>query len=262
LFFNTSLAPFDNVDFRQALVAGTNVNAILSELDNPVQKISGPLLKSHIGYDQALTQQAYNLEKARTTLDALGWVATEGTSVRSKDGKQLEVTITTLQGSDFASVASSVQRIWMDDLGIKVNIITKPPADLQPIVLQHSYDVLLYGISLGTDPDVYAYWHSSQAVLDRFNLSLYKSSQADSSLEAGRTRPDIALRAVKYRPFLESWQKDAPAIALYQPLFFYVSLSKIYSFEPARMNGVVDRFYNVHDWQIQTAERPILDQVN
>jgi peptide/nickel transport system substrate-binding protein len=132
------------------------------------------------------------------------------------------------------------------------------PADIQPVLLKHSYQALLYGITLGVDPDVYGYWHSSQAVADRFNLSQYVSDVADRSLEAGRTRPDVSLRAAKYKPFLEAWKKDVPAIGLYQPPVFFVSKSIIFNFEPTRLNTTADRFYNVHNWQVQTAKKPII----
>jgi len=124
--------------------------------------------------------------------------------------------------------------------------------------LNHSYDILLYGISIGSDPDVYAYWHSSQAKAGRFNLSEYKSATADVSLESGRTRPDRELRAAKYKPLLESWRADVPAIALYQPPTFYATRTPIFGYDPVRLNTVSDRFYNVHEWQIVTAKQPIV----
>lgn len=254
VFFNTSVAPFNSLELRRALVEGTNTNKILAGLGYPVQKVDGPLLKLQPGYDANLTQSAYNPEKAKEALNSLGWVPVDG--VRSKDGSQLVITLTTLEGSDFAKIASELQKNWSEDLQIKTNIITKTPSDLQPLLLQKSYGALLYGISLGSDPDVFAYWHSSQAVFDRFNLSMYKSAVADVALESGRSRPDIALRSVKYRPFLEAWRSDAPAIGLYQPPLFYVSSRRIFGMEAQRFNSTADRFSTVHNWQVQTEDRP------
>ena len=80
------------------------------------------------------------------------------------------------------------------------------PEELQATLSRHTYDVLLYGISIGKDPDVFAYWHSSQANIlspNRLNLSEYKSTIADRALEAGRTRSDTTLRSVKYKSFLD-----------------------------------------------------------
>jgi len=84
-------------------------------------------------------------------------------------------------------------------------------------------------------------------------LSEYKSSVADSALEAGRSRQDPVLRAVKYKPFLEAWRKDVPAIGLYQPRYLYVmSHQHIYGLDAKFINTPSDRFNNVHQWMIKT----------
>lgn len=258
LFFNNSKAPFDNTEFRQAIASAIDTNDIVSQLGFPVQKIDSPLLAIQTGYDKSIVQMGYDLNSAGAILDKLGWVRSDPNSIRTKDNVQLEMTITTLEGSDFSRIAVTIQDRLKTNLGVKVNVVVKKPADMQPTLLQHSYEVLLYGITLGVDPDVYAYWHSTQAVPDRFNLSMYKSDQADRSLEAGRTRPDVSLRAAKYKPFLEAWKKDVPALGLYQPPIFFVTKTRIFNFEPTRLNSTADRFYNVQNWQIQTAKQPII----
>jgi len=126
--------------------------------------------------------------------------------------------------------------------------------ELQTTLSLHSYDALLYGIELGPDPDVFAYWHSSQAdarAQQRLNFSEYKSPASDAALEAGRTRSDPTIRAIKYRPFLEAWRNDAPAISLYQPRFLYVTHGQLFGFEPTVMNSGLDRYANVENWMIR-----------
>ena len=259
IFFNTQKAPLDSVDMRQALLAGTDTDMLESKLGYPTQKVRSPFLSMQTGYDTAYLQTDYDLAKSNSMLDTLGWLRnpTLG-NMRAKNGKLLEIGLTALDSSDFSVITSTLQQKWQTDIGVKLNITTKAASDMQPILLQHSYDTLLYGVSLGVDPDVFAYWHSSQAVPDRFNLSLYKSEVADRSLEAGRTRPDIDLRNAKYKPFLDAWKKDAPAIGLYQPPIFYVSRSKIYNSDISRLNSSADRFYGVHKWQVLTNKRSIL----
>jgi peptide/nickel transport system substrate-binding protein len=260
VFFNTSRPPFDSLELRQALTTGTDTEEVIKSLGYPVQAVDSPLLRTHVGYDQSVTQQAYDIAKANQILDSLGWVRSTENNMRYKDNVALEFSLTTLEGSDFAKIASSLQERWKNELGVTLNITTQPPAELQPILLQHEYDLLLYGISLDNDPDVFAYWHSTQAAIDRYNLSMYKSETADRALEAGRSRPDIALRAVKYKPFLEAWQKDAPAFGLYQPPVFFVSTLRIYNFDAQKLNSAADRFYNVHNWQIQTDKLPLIPE--
>jgi peptide/nickel transport system substrate-binding protein len=146
-----------------------------------------------------------------------------------------------------------LQKQWKA-VGVDIDVKLRPEEEMQSDVLtRHDYDVLLYGISLGADPDVFAYWHSSQADVrsaNRLNLSEYKSKTADKALEAGRTRIDPALRAVKYKPFLQAWKEDAPAIALYQPRFLYIARNELVGFKAKRLNSSVDRLNSIHTWTV------------
>ncbi|MDB5186042.1 MAG: hypothetical protein JWL85_565, partial [Candidatus Saccharibacteria bacterium] len=154
--------------------------------------------------------------------------------------------------SEYAYVSQRLQSQWRA-IGVDADVSLQPDDDLQTTIASHNYDALLYGISLGVDPDVFPYWHSSQADIrssNRLNFSEYKSAAADKSLEAGRTRED-ALRAVKYKPFLEAWRNDAPAITLYQPRYLYVTRGTVHGFEPRTINAATDRFSNVQNWMIR-----------
>jgi hypothetical protein len=84
------------------------------------------------------------------------------------------------------------------------------------------------------------------------NFSEYRSATADKALEAGRNRSDPTLRAIKYRPFLEAWRSDAPALMLYQPRFLYISHDEIHGFDLKVSNTGTDRYANVHNWMIRT----------
>jgi peptide/nickel transport system substrate-binding protein len=130
-------------------------------------------------------------------------------------------------------------------------------SDIQAVLSFHSYDALLYGVAIGVDPDVFAYWHSSQAdprADTRLNFSEYRSATADNSLEAGRTRSNPTIRAIKYKAFLQAWRQDAPALGLYQPRFLYMTRGQLFNFTPTVMNTDIDRYANVQNWMIRQAK--------
>jgi peptide/nickel transport system substrate-binding protein len=155
--------------------------------------------------------------------------------------------------AEYAAIAQSLQKQWKT-LGIEVDVKIRPEEDMQADALtRHDYDVLLYGISIGRDPDVFAYWHSSQADVrstSRLNLSEFKNKNADKALEAGRTRVEASLRALKYKPFLIAWRDDAPAIALYQPRFLYIARTELVGFNTSRIGAAVDRLNNIQNWTV------------
>lgn len=252
VFFKNSQAVLAEAAVRQALVKATDTEAVIKGLDHAVLPADGPLLQSQLGYDKNLTQLPPNVAEANALLDQAGWVM-GADGVRAKGEQKLSFRLHAQSTGEYTYVTGALQKQWRA-VGALVEVVLQPDSELQTTVALHTYDALLYGISLGSDPDVFAYWHSSQAdprAATRLNLSEYKSAPADRALEAGRTRSDDALRAAKYRPFLEAWRNDAPALALYQPRFLYVTRGDVYGFNPKLMNSAVDRYANVHNWMIR-----------
>ncbi len=253
VFFKSSSEILKDKIVRQALTKGTNRTEVIRGLGYGVIPVNGPLLKSHLGYAADTTQFAYNFEEANALLDQNGW-AKNAEGVRTKNNTPLTVQLYSQNSGEYAYVTQILQRQWRE-LGVKVDVILQEDTDLQNTLALHGYDALLYGITVGSDPDVFAYWHSSQADLrasSRLNFSEFKSSTADSALEGGRTRSDDAIRAPKYKPFQAAWREEAPAIGLYQPRFLYVTRGTLYGFNSKVINNVTDRYANVQNWRIRT----------
>jgi peptide/nickel transport system substrate-binding protein len=252
-FFNNSNPVLSDASVRQALVAGVDRKQVVGLLSYPPQLINGPLLKGQLGYDPAIVQPPPDANKANQLLDKAGWVRGPD-GIRAKNGQPLTITLTSENSQDYTQVAQFLQRQW-EQLGIKISAFYYSSSDLQGTkIASHDYDILLYGISVGVDPDVFAYWDSSQASIsssDHLNLSEYKSKAVDQALEGGRTRADPTLRAAKYKTFLATWVQDAPALALYQPNFIYITNGPVAGISRKASNSGVDRFYNVHEWMFR-----------
>jgi peptide/nickel transport system substrate-binding protein len=251
VFFKTSHEFLNDVKVRQALVQAADRDTIVNNIGYPLVASNEPFLPGHAGYDKGVTQLPYNQVTANGLLDQAGWIMNKD-GVREKNGKELAFTLYSQSTSEYAYVTQKLQADWKK-VGVKVDVILQQDSELQTTVTGHDYDALLYGISLGTDPDVYAYWGSTQAderAANRVNFSEYKSTVADRALEAGRTRTDQTLRAIKYHPFLEAWRNDAPALALYQPRYLYITRGTIHGFDPRVINGASDRYANVENWKI------------
>lgn len=253
VFLNTSQPLLQDKTLRQAVVMATDPSLVSQKLDYPTIAVREPILKGQLGYDASLKQQATNVTEASKLLDGLGWTKKEGDAYRKKDGRDLELSFTTENSPEYAILSEEIQRQWAQ-VGIKTNVVLEDPAEIASTSLaSKDYDALLYAINIGPDPDVYVYWHSSQAdpnAKPGFNLSRYKSAKADASLEAARSRTDPALRAVKYKPFLQAWQQDAPAIGIHQTRFSYTTNIPVYNLAEGTINSPSDRYKNVQNWQI------------
>jgi peptide/nickel transport system substrate-binding protein len=254
-FFRTSGGVLSDGAVRQALVRAADVPGIIKQLGYPTRQVREPLLAGQLGYDQKLAQAGFDLKAAKTILAANGWTESAG-GVLTKNNQPLGFKLTAANTPDYHLVAGQLQRQWRA-LGAKVTVQYLDANDYQNVLNSHDYDAILGSIAIGADPDVFVYWDSSQADIrsaNRLNLSEYKNAEADAALEAGRTRNDPGLRVIKYRPFLEAWQKDNPALGLYQPRLLYLTNGPVGGLENRPLNTATDRFDNVHNWQIRQAK--------
>jgi len=119
------------------------------------------------------------------------------------------------------------------------------------VISSRGYDILIYDIELGSDPDLLPYYHSSQTTGGGLNLSNYRNALVDDLLLGARDTLDGALRVKKYESFLEYWVSDVPAIGLYQPnlTYYYNKNAKTFG-DDVKVVTSLDRFSDVTDWAI------------
>ena len=254
IFFKTTDPLLQDVRIRQALVLGANRQEIIDHLGYQAVPVDEPILHGQIGYDPAFSQATAQLDQAKAILDAAGWtVGPDG--VRMNKGQPLSVTLSAIDNDEYRTVTDQLRKQWQL-LGVDTHVTIQQPDSFKDGLAKHEYQAVLDGISIGPDPDVFVYWDSSQNDVrsqNQLNFSEYSSPIADAALEAGRTRLDSQLRVVKYRPFLQAWQKDYPALGLYQPRFLYLSHVPIYGLQSHQINSDADRFTIVNNWMIHVA---------
>jgi peptide/nickel transport system substrate-binding protein len=256
VFFKTSTGVLSDTKVRQALVAGADTLRIDQNLSYKVSPANEPLLQGQLGYNPAYEQLPYDPAKAMQTLTADGWLPGPD-GIRYKKGQPLTFGLYASNDSEVAGAIQELQKEWRA-IGVDAHIYKQDSANFQATLAYHDYDALLTSISIGVDPDVFVYWDSSQSDVRaayRLNFSEYQSPIADASLEAGRTRTDPALRIIKYQAFLKTWQQDAPALALYQPNFLYITHGQVFGLSNTTINSDADRFDNVQNWMINEAPK-------
>jgi len=251
-FMKTTSPILADVNIRNALSQSINrETAVLGLFNARYTPLKSPLLPSQIGYDSRYNQLT-NVAGAEGLLDAAGWVK-QANGMRAKDGAPLKLNLITVNSAQYSALAGELQKQWAA-VGVDVQPQLLSLEQLQQNGLAaHSYDILLYGISVGYDPDVYAYWHSSQARSSGLNFSEWKSTRADTSLEVARTRLEKILREARYKTFLDEWNKSSPAVALYQPRVTYVYHQNAHGIKPVAANNASARLTNVEDWTVGIA---------
>lgn len=248
-FFKTSKAPLSNKTIRTALTLATDRKQILKLFDSRYKPLKTPLLPGQIGYSKSFNQET-NIKKAASLLKKDGWNLKDG--VRTKNKKTLTIKLSTRDTDEYKLMAEELQRQW-SKIGVVVQPVLLNQEQMEQTALSaHDYEVLLYGISIGADPDVFAYWHSSQARPGGLNFSEWKSSNADLNLEIARSKNNPDLRAARYQAFMADWRAESPAVALYQPYANYSYNQNAQGFKIFPLNVLADRLTNVEDWTVET----------
>lgn len=249
-FLKTDSELLKDVRVRQALQLATDQNEITKLFDNTVQPLDGPLLPGQLGFRAEDRQPNTNLARANQLLDEAGWKKVGQSNRRAKDGQPLKLRLVSLSSGNYPVLTEAVMAQW-SKIGVEFDStapLVKADDIQQNVIFPRAYDVLIYEIAIGHDPDVYAYWHSSQATERGFNLSDYRSPKVDDALDSARTRLDPALRDAKYHLFVQQWLADVPAIGLYRPSLVYVQTKDVFTFNAHRLADPADRYYNVRYW--------------
>ncbi len=255
VFFKTTSPILSDANVRTALVEAANVPSIINKLGYPTHQVNEPLLEGQLAYNPKYKEPTYNLKNANNILNQDGWILAKD-GLRYKNNQPLGFNLLVSNNSEYLRVAQELKHDW-SRIGVDLNVINLDQTDFNNALQTHQYDSILYGISIGTDPDVFVYWDSSQASITsttHLNLSEYSNPVADESLEEGRTRLNPALRIIKYEGFLAAWQKDLPALGLYQPRNLYITNGPVYGITNSEINSAAGRLNNVNNWEIDESK--------
>lgn len=252
LFFATGDPLLKDKALRVILSSSLDRESIVERAaDGQGTAVTQPLLPGQLGYSAKYAPAPLDAPAARRALDEAGWTQANKGAVRTKNGARLSLKLVTLRDSELERAAKEIKRQWAQ-LGIEVRVTAVDRDQLQQTYMRpRNFQMLLYGINLGSDPDVYSFWHSSQAADPGVNLSAYNSTDADRALEAGRIKNDPLVRLGKYDTFLKAWNADAPAAVLYQSGYTYGAKSTVTGITARRLVVPADRFYSVERWTVR-----------
>ncbi|MBI2625031.1 MAG: peptidoglycan-binding protein [Candidatus Nealsonbacteria bacterium] len=171
---------------------------------------------------------------------------------KPKEKELLKLTLVTSNDPLLAQTAELLKKQWQK-LGIQLETQLYPISQLEKeFIKPRNYEILLLGEALGTIPDLFPYWHSSQKKDPGLNLANYESKQADKLLEEIRTTVKDDSRSKKYEELQKIIPLDAPAIFLYSPNYIYLVSKKIKGVENPIIVDPSKRLGGIENWHIKT----------
>lgn len=236
-FLNTTGGVFSNKALRKALQQGIDLRSLRAPLGEEAA-LDYPLLASQLDSANFPALPEYDPDAAKETV------------AQANLDKNQPLRLTTIDTGYFPELADNL-RFQLEQLGfaVELNVLTPGQDFIVNVIRPRNYDILLYEIELGSDPDLFAYYHSSQVTENGLNLSNYRSAIASDSILAARSTIDQSLRTAKYETFLKTWVEDVPALAIYQVNLSYYVNKNVCSFsEDSRLVTATDRFSDVSFW--------------
>lgn len=258
LTFNLRRPPLDRVELRRALAQGLDRTALLTAaLDGQATLLDTPILPGWWAYDPQAAWYPADSAKAAETLGELGY--TPGPDgVRTRNGQQLTIELVTDTTADRTAAAAEIARQW-GTIGVGVEVVPLDGTVLEQRLRDHDFDLALHGwVGLGSDPDVFELWHSSQAA-GGANYAGLNDEQIDEALLKGRDQSELAARAQSYASFQQRWIDLVPSIMLYQPLYVYLVQERVglpdarQAVGPLLLFGRADRFRSVSRWYVNSS---------
>lgn len=217
--------------------------------------IMGPVPPGDIVNQVPVLQSDNPTQEAAQILESAGW--SYSSEKRLWENKKAKITLErivlrTSNVPELKSVASAVKADW-EKLGVGVDIELYEPGDLsQNVIRPRKYEALLYGMVIGRDQDLYAFWNSQERNDPGLNIALYANKTVDMLLERVRSSANPLERALDLQKIENIVAADYPAAFIYAPDFTYAV--------PTNLKGVIlpqiitpaDRFATVATWYRRT----------
>lgn len=165
---------------------------------------------------------------------------------------EISVVLVTLDNEKNHQLVDDLLSRWKD-LNIKATVFYRSINEVvNDIIPKRDYDMLLYGLDYGNDPDPYPFWHSTQSGSSGLNLSNFSNIDADKALEDARKTLDKNERNKKYEEFWNIFNSEVPAVIISQDKYEFGVSKNISGVQTGFSIKPEDRFLKINDWFIKT----------
>lgn len=256
VFFNANQNPiFARLEVRKALsIALDRENITENVLGGFATPLMGPVAPGSGVPEIGLPATSTRISDAAAVLENGGWVYDTDARVwtQTKASLSLSVTIRTSNVPELKAVASAIRDSWQE-LGVPVSIELYEPGDLtQNVIRPRKYDALLFGMVIGRDRDLYAFWDSAERNDPGLNIALYANKQVDDLIEKSRTESNPDAVTDDLTKINQLVAADYPAAFTHAPDFLYTVPNGLSGVVLPQITSPSDRFATVASWYVRT----------
>ena len=242
IFFNLSSPALKNRELRHAIQIGLDMRSLRAPLEEE-SALDFPVIADRIPFLEAPSLPEFDSNKARQIIE--------------KQNISSPIRIVTVNSGYLPALAENLN-FQLKNLGLKTELSVHESSQdfLLGILKPRNYDILLYEIELGSDSDLFIYYHSSAMNSGGLNFSNYSNQLSDDLILAARSTVDEKLRANKYRSILTHWVNDIPAIGINRTNLSYYFNRNVRTFsEDNRLVFATDRLFDVQRWSSRSIQK-------
>ncbi len=250
LFINDGKSPaLQSPELRKALqkiVSNIQVASGISQFGVPVSNFT------EIGLATQNTHAAfYADDEIKNHIEKAGYVLDETTGmfVSKKDKTPLSLTILTTQSKELQDlVAYLKEHIAAYGIGVEGQFIDAATLE-QNYVRSRSFTILLFGLTINTSADWFAYLHSTQIDYPGLNITRFADTNVDKAVRGLLNTYDTTVQTAA----LETLDAKAalalfPIVFLYEPMTYHIANKKFTLAPLATTQSIADHFNNADQW--------------
>ncbi|KND47164.1 MAG: peptide/nickel transport system substrate-binding protein [Parcubacteria bacterium C7867-004] len=251
-FFNSDQNPaFARREVREALSLAVDRTRIVNDiLGGYATALMGPVPPGSSVTQPALPE-GNSVELAKAALTDGGWAQDPETGLWSNAKEKITLPSITLKTSnvpELKAIAAEIESDW-EALGVPVEVELYEPGDLASDVIRpRAYEALLFGMVIGRDQDLYAFWDSGERQDPGLNIAAYANKTVDGLLDDARTELDPEAKQAALQRISDAIALDFPAAFTHAPDFLYAVPKSVYGVRLPQITSPSDRFNDVSTW--------------
>jgi peptide/nickel transport system substrate-binding protein len=209
---------FGDRSLRRAIAMSIDRNALVrSVLDTLGFVALGPTVRAFPTTDPAIPQIPFDRTRAAALLDSLGWVRTDSSAVRARNGRQLAFNVLVPSSSRNRVRMAVLLQAQLARVGVRTVIETMESQAMVRREESGNFDAALGGWHLGASPDgTRQAWTAAGLGGNGVNYGSYVNHIFDIKLDSALQADPAHARGL-FTDAYRTINEDAPAVWLYEP---------------------------------------------
>jgi peptide/nickel transport system substrate-binding protein len=210
---------FADRSLRQALTMAVDRRRVVqSAYDSLAAVALGPTVRAYPTTDTTLHQIPYSMGNARRVLDSLGWRVSGSDSIRRRNGRLLEFTLSVPGVSKSRMNMAVIIQDQLRQAGVKVNIDRREIASFVDLENKRAFDAVFHGWHVDASPGgIKQTWGTAGAKSGGSNHGSYVNAAFDAAADSGLSAMDLPTRRAHFKRAYQMIIDDAPAIWMAEP---------------------------------------------